>query len=103
MISDTPRVAPRVPFGRTFSKPPAVTFAITWLDVDKDYNLRYNVEITEITTEEFTVSFKTWCDTYIYSIKVTYWAFGVSPKVDVCCVMVTCRGARAWRRLQLLK
>lgn len=93
-----------VSFDKTFKKTPGVTYSLARLDSDERFNLRYDISIVEVTPKDFTITFNTWCNTYIYSAKVTYWVFGVSSTNDVCGMMVHCRvkHAKRRRRLQLM-
>eukprot|EP00210_Caulerpa_lentillifera_P007648 g7302.t1 len=69
-----------VPFPKPYASFPAVSFAVSSLDVDKNYNLRYRVNILDVTKTDFTIEFNVWCNTYIYSAQVTYWIIGGKTK-----------------------
>eukprot|EP00210_Caulerpa_lentillifera_P007644 g7298.t1 len=67
----------KITFTKPFDYPPMVTYSLTALDSRSDRNLRYYVEVLYVTKTSFYIKFSTWCNTYIYTAKVQYWATGV--------------------------
>ena len=65
-----------ITFGVEFSKPPTVTAWLTRLDIDKNYNGRWIIEVSDITTTSCVITFKVWCNTYVYGTIVAYQAIG---------------------------
>jgi hypothetical protein len=65
-----------VPFNFTFKEPPAVQFSIIGMDVMKEGNTRFNIEILEIKKDSFKIRYKTWNDTQIWFIKISWMAIG---------------------------
>ena len=65
-----------ITFGVEFSKPPTVTAWLTRLDIDKNYNGRWIIDVSDITTTSCVITFKVWCNTYVYSSIVAYQAIG---------------------------
>ena len=63
-------------FDVEFSKPPTVSAWLTRLDINKDYNGRWIVEVSDITTTSCVIHFKVWCNTYVYSSIVAYQIIG---------------------------
>jgi len=56
-----------------------VIYALTLVDINKDYHQRYKALLLETTEANFTMEFRVWCDTFVYRAELQYWVFGVSP------------------------
>lgn len=61
-----------VRFENPFIKKPKVMLSVTQLDADKEANLRYNAEALSISRDGFTIKFRTWSDSKIFSAS-GYW------------------------------
>ncbi len=70
--------AVRVPvtFDETFVAPPLVHVSIAMWDIDQQSNQRADISADEITTEGFTIVFKTWGDTRVARIRADWLAIG---------------------------
>ena len=67
-----------VSFGVTFAEPPAVFVALQKLDINKNFNGRWDISVSDITTTGCTIHFKIWCNTNVYSSTVGYQATGLA-------------------------
>jgi hypothetical protein len=65
-----------VPFGYTFKEPPAVHVSIMGMEILKEGNHRYNVEVLKVNTDGFVIRYKTWGDTQVWFIKSAWLAIG---------------------------
>ena len=65
-----------VSFDRPFSGPPIVQVGIVGLDVSNHDNLRVRVAATDITPEGFWLEARTWWNTKIWSVDVSWLAIG---------------------------
>lgn len=65
-----------VRFKTRFASPPQVVIGLTKIDIDKNHNARISVEAKDIGTESFQVDFKTWSDTHVYGVEVSWFAYG---------------------------
>ena len=65
-----------VVFDEPFDGEPAVSVSVTQLDMDRHYNTRVRTSVEAVTESGFTLLIGTWCDTYVYSIRVDYEAVG---------------------------
>eukprot|EP00210_Caulerpa_lentillifera_P007647 g7301.t1 len=63
-------------FDKPYLRIPSVAFTVSLLDVNKDFNFRYDAQIVEVTNRCFTIQFSVWCNTFIYSARVNYWITG---------------------------
>jgi uncharacterized ion transporter superfamily protein YfcC len=61
-----------VKFSKSYEVKPKVFVSVSQLDVDKNYNCRYNVEALSVSRDGFTIKIMIWADTKIYSIG-GYW------------------------------
>lgn len=59
-------------FENPFIKKPKVILSVTQLDADKEANIRYNAEVLSISRDGFTIKFRTWSDSKIFSAS-GYW------------------------------
>jgi len=66
----------RVHFTEPFAQPPTVQTSICLWDFDTDSGLRLDIWPEEIDTTGFNLVFRTWSDTRIARIRVTWQAFG---------------------------
>ena len=66
----------RVHFTEPFAQPPTVKTSIFLWDFDTDSGLRLDIWPEEIDTTGFNLVFRTWSDTRIARIRVTWQAFG---------------------------
>jgi len=55
-----------------------VTYSVTGLDVDCDYNTRYEMILVDVSPQKLVFELKTWDNTIIYGLDATFWAMGVS-------------------------
>lgn len=58
------------------SPPPNFTAAISNFDIDHATNARITVTVISVTPSQATVDLVTWCDTNLYSARVSYMALG---------------------------
>ena len=65
-----------VPFGYTFKEPPAVHVGIMGMEILKEGNHRYNVQVQEVNKDGFRIMYKTWGDTKVCFIKAAWLAIG---------------------------
>jgi len=66
----------RVAFSERFRAAPAVQCAVSMWDIDRGANQRGEVSATEVTSEGFEVVFRTWGDTRVARMRVTWLAIG---------------------------
>jgi hypothetical protein len=59
-------------FSESYKTMPKVFVSVSQLDVDNNFNCRYNVEVLSVSRDGFTIKIKIWADTKIYSIG-GYW------------------------------
>ena len=65
-----------VRFDIPFQKPPQVVIGLTKFDTNKDRNARLSVEAKDVGAASFEVEFKTWSDTLVYGVEVSWLAYG---------------------------
>ncbi|WP_037308554.1 H-type lectin domain-containing protein [Ruegeria halocynthiae] len=65
-----------VSFSRPFRSPPVVQIGVSLWDVDTSSALRAEVRAEDISAEGFSAVFRTWSDTRIARIRVTWIAIG---------------------------
>ncbi len=75
-------VAKRIMFSEPFARPPAVTVQIAMLDSHSDHFLRMSYDATDVTCAGFTLVFKTWSDTRLAQVKMSWQAIGELPQDD---------------------
>ena len=61
-----------VNFKNPYDVKPKVMLSVTQVDVSKEFNNRYNVEVLSVSRDGFTVKIRTWADSKIYSLS-GYW------------------------------
>ena len=66
----------RVKFKEQFLKVPQVVMALTYLDQDKNANLRVKAVVGQIDKTGFSYDLLTWADTIIYRAKFSWVAYG---------------------------
>ena len=71
-----------VTFSQPFRSAPVVQVSISLWDVDTSSALRAEVTAEDITAQGFSAVFRTWSDTRIARIRVTWTAIGEIPHVD---------------------
>lgn len=69
-------------FSEAFRSAPIVQISISLWDVDTTSALRAEVQAEDITTDGFNAVFKTWSDTRIARIRVTWTAIGEVAYAD---------------------
>ncbi len=71
-----------ISFSQTFRSPPVVQIGVSLWDVDTSSALRAEVVAKDISPEGFSAVFRTWSDTRIARIRVTWMAIGEVAHVD---------------------
>ena len=71
-----------ITFSEPFASPPSVHVAITMWDVDHSRNKRVDYRTDAITTTDFSVIFRTWSDTKIARVRMSWRAIGEVPDPD---------------------
>ncbi|MEL6960700.1 MAG: H-type lectin domain-containing protein [Pseudomonadota bacterium] len=71
-----------IEFSESFRAPPAVTVGLSMFDISKDSNARADVQAEDITHEGFAVVFRTWGDSKIARIRVSWQAIGELRHAD---------------------
>ncbi|WP_224825284.1 H-type lectin domain-containing protein [Cognatishimia sp. MH4019] len=71
-----------VTFDTPFSEVPTVQVAISLWDLDRNTNLRADIQAEQVTAEGFEIVFRTWGDTRIARIRATWTAIGTLPHDD---------------------
>ena len=67
-----------VTFGVTYAEPPSVFVALEKLDINKNFNGRWDISVSDITTMGCKIHFNIWCNTEVYSARVSYQATGLA-------------------------
>ena len=65
-----------VTFSETYREPPSVHVSLSMWDMDQQSNQRADIAANEITTEGFTILFRTWGDTRVARIRADWLAIG---------------------------
>ncbi len=63
-------------FSEPFETPPAVQVSMSLLDMDKDTNMRADTQAKNISTTGFDLIFRTWDDTRIARVRLSWIAMG---------------------------
>lgn len=63
-------------FSEPFEAPPAVQVSMSLLDMDKDTNMRADVQAKNISTTGFDLIFRTWGDTRVARARLSWIAMG---------------------------
>lgn len=63
-------------FKKSFNTPPKVMMALSTIDFRDGTDHRITLKINNITKENFTINFNTWCDTSISNAKANWIAIG---------------------------
>jgi hypothetical protein len=67
--------SPDIPFNPPFSAPPQVALALSGIDSDPAANLRVELYPHDVERDEFNIMVKTWADTVLYGVWVTWIAY----------------------------
>lgn len=65
-----------ITFSEAFQAPPAVQVALSLLDADRDHNLRTEVVAEEVTETGCDLVFRTWGDSRIARVRISWLAIG---------------------------
>lgn len=65
-----------VTFSEPFRAPPAVQVALSLWDMDSDTNLRADIGAEEVTKDGFVIFFRTWGDTRVARVRLSWMAIG---------------------------
>jgi hypothetical protein len=65
-------LSPDIKFHTLFSTPPNIMLALSGIDSEHTTNLRVTVTPYDVEADEFNIMIKTWGDTLIYSVLVTW-------------------------------
>lgn len=83
-VGDGPREERRrVDYGLTFIEPPMIHVGLSMWDVSNEANMRMQVGAEEIEDSGFTVSLRTWGDTRIARVAVSWLAIGMVTDPDL--------------------
>lgn len=66
----------RIEFDQAFSEPPSVQVALTLWDMDNAHNQRVNISAQAISETGFDAVFRTWLDTKVARVRVSWMAIG---------------------------
>jgi hypothetical protein len=78
-----PRLARHaVTFAHGFETPPHVQVSIAMWDISNSSNSRADVQAENITTAGFDIAFRTWNDTQVARIRISWTAIGELPNDD---------------------
>jgi hypothetical protein len=64
--------SPDIAFQPPFSAPPKIALALSGIDSDRATNLRVVLEPYDVEAEEFNIVVRTWDDTVLHSVQVTW-------------------------------
>lgn len=65
-----------VVFSEAFRAPPSVTCNISMWDVSNETNLRMDVQVEDVTDRSAAIVFRTWGDTKVARVRVSWQAIG---------------------------
>lgn len=68
--------SPDIKFQPPFSGTPQILLALSGIDSEHTTNLRLTVRPDDVEPDEFNIMVSTWDDSIIYSVMVTWLAFG---------------------------
>ncbi len=71
-----------VRFSESFRTPPSVQAHLTMLDTDSNTNARLDLTVEGVTTEGFTIVFRTWDDTKVARVRAGWIAIGEMRHAD---------------------
>ncbi|WP_342077220.1 H-type lectin domain-containing protein [Yoonia sp. SS1-5] len=71
-----------VQFSQPFLSPPHVQVSISMWDISNNTNIRADVQAESVTTNGFDIVFRTWADTQVARIRVSWTAIGELPNDD---------------------
>lgn len=66
-------------FSERFGEPPSVQVTLSLWDVDKDTNVRADVQAKNVSTTGFDLIFRTWGDTRVARVRLAWTAMGELP------------------------
>ncbi len=66
---------PDIPFDPPFPSPPKIALALSSIDSEHSTNLRVSVEPYDVERDEFNIIVKTWDDTLLYQVWITWIAY----------------------------
>ena len=69
-------------FSEPFRAPPVVQVTMTLWDVDKDTNVRADVQAKNVSATGFDLIFRTWGDTRVARVRLGWTAMGEVPNDD---------------------
>lgn len=72
-----------IEFGLTFMEPPMVHVSLSMWDISNEANMRVQVMAEDVEDSRFTVSLRTWGDTRIARVAVSWLAIGMVPDPDL--------------------
>ncbi|MGJ8603226.1 MAG: H-type lectin domain-containing protein [Marivita sp.] len=72
----------RVTFDETFAVPPVVHVTLTLWDMDSERNVRADLTSEEVTTAGFDAVFRTWLDTRVARVRISWIAIGALTDED---------------------
>ena len=71
-----------IAFSEPFRAPPVVQVTMTLWDVDKDTNVRADVQAKNVSATGFDLIFRTWGDTRVARVRLGWTAMGEVPNDD---------------------
>ena len=69
-------------FSEQFSEAPAVQVSMSLLDMDKETNLRADVQAKNVSATGFDLIFRTWGDTRVARVRLSWLAIGAISHAD---------------------
>ncbi|MFO8127484.1 H-type lectin domain-containing protein [Yoonia sp.] len=71
-----------VRFSQPYTKPPHVQVSMSMWDISNNANSRADVQAEDISETGFTIVFRTWSDTQVARVRVTWTSFGALSHDD---------------------
>ncbi|AUC54018.1 hypothetical protein CDO87_12870 [Sagittula sp. P11] len=71
-----------VTFSEPFRSPPVVQVALTLWDMDSQSNVRADISAEKVTPAGFEMVFRTWADTRVARVRMSWIAFGEASSPD---------------------
>ena len=72
----------QVVFSEPFSEAPSVQVALSLWDMDQDANVRADIAAENVTETGFELVFRTWSDTRVARVRMSWIAIGAIPSDD---------------------
>jgi len=69
-------------FSESFAHAPTVQVSMSLLDLDKETNLRADVQAKNVSASGFDLIFRTWGDTRVARVRLSWLAIGAVPSED---------------------